>query len=96
MVLMDLSSANGTWVGDKQVSMHLLSPGDVFRLGNSRFAFEQRDEFDAVTSKVVLVSGLAQLATRVHKVRVPTAACDHAQGRANGYAFCPLCGQGIG
>jgi hypothetical protein len=41
LILIDLNSRNGTWVGDQEVSVHLLATGDEFCLAKAyRFRFE--------------------------------------------------------
>lgn len=54
-VLMDLSSNNGTFVGNRRVVRHRLSPGDEFRILRARFVYEevQEPEFDDVGSAPV-------------------------------------------
>lgn len=39
-VLVDLSSNNGTWVGERRVERHVLQPGDELRIMRSRFVYE--------------------------------------------------------
>ena len=38
-ILRDLSSGNGTFVGKEQIDEHLLSEGDVFRIGSTEMCF---------------------------------------------------------
>jgi pSer/pThr/pTyr-binding forkhead associated (FHA) protein len=43
-VLEDLGSANGLWVGDRQVRRHELEPGDTFRIEEYAVLFEPSDD----------------------------------------------------
>ena len=40
-VLLDLESSNGTFIGDKKITEHLLSPGDEIRIGKTTLVFKQ-------------------------------------------------------
>lgn len=39
-VLLDLESSNGTFIGDKKITEHLLSPGDEIRIGKTTLVFK--------------------------------------------------------
>jgi len=41
-MLMDLSSSNGTWIGDQPVMQHLLRDGDTFRVGDQLISYRTR------------------------------------------------------
>jgi len=41
--IQDLGSRNGTYVNEIQVNNHLLRSGDVVRIGNSRFVYQELD-----------------------------------------------------
>ncbi|MCX4246940.1 FHA domain-containing protein [Paraliomyxa miuraensis] len=51
VVLVDLSSDNGTFVESERVERHVLEEGEVIRFMRARFVFENRDD-DVVTSEV--------------------------------------------
>lgn len=39
MMLIDLSSTNGTWLGDRNIREHKLKSGDLFSIGGSQFLY---------------------------------------------------------
>jgi pSer/pThr/pTyr-binding forkhead associated (FHA) protein len=53
-VLVDLASNNGTFVGDKRIVRHRLTPGDEIRIMRARFVYEElEDEEDESASSAV-------------------------------------------
>ena len=41
-MLLDLSSSNGTWIGDQPVMQHLLNDGDAFRVGDQLITYRTK------------------------------------------------------
>jgi len=57
-VLVDLASNNGTFIGERRIVRHRLSPGDEIRIMRARFVYEELDDDDddeAETSAVFAV-----------------------------------------
>ena len=68
VILLDLSSDNGTFVEGQRISQHRLQPGEVFRVMSSQFVYERLESSDLVTSaafrhKVTSGDSLRQTAT---------------------------------
>ncbi|MFD5746512.1 FHA domain-containing protein [Streptomyces sp. NPDC127033] len=47
-VLHDRDSRNGTYVNERRVARHVLSPGDVIRIGDETFVFETQEAMETV------------------------------------------------
>ncbi len=71
-LLIDLGSANGTWVNDQRVSRHLLRDGDAVRIGEVRLAFN--DPPGGEPTVLVRVDELGQRPTLVAPPPPPPAA----------------------
>lgn len=72
-VLMDLASNNGTFVADKRVVRHRLTPGDEIRIMRARFVFEEvPDDEDVAASSAVF-------AVKVHSSETHRRTVDHWQ-----------------
>lgn len=75
VILRDLGSQNGTYVGDTQIVRQPLRPGDVFTIGRSRFLFEltpkqlRSQTHDVYERK--LISGHSFRTTQKHTVVPP-------------------------
>ncbi len=54
MVLMDLSSDNGTFVEGERITRHVLTAGQAIRVMRTRFTYEVIDRADVATSAVFL------------------------------------------
>ena len=66
MVLIDMSSKNGTYVGDVAIRQHELVRGDRFRIGESEFVYEQVAELEHPDPmELKLLSGPAAAVTSV-------------------------------
>lgn len=69
-VLIDLSSNNGTYVGDERVQRHVLGPGDELRIMRTRFVFEpvptDEDDGDSDVWAVKITNGLTLRQTVDH------------------------------
>ena len=52
MIVTDLSSDNGTFVGEQRVTRHLLRPGEAIRIMRSRFTYAQDEGSENKTSPI--------------------------------------------
>ena len=108
MVLMDLSSKNGTFVGDERVTKHVLQAGDEIRILGTVFVYEEVAE-DNVTLRSLndlkLLSGPAQEPTGMtarwedSQTDVMAVACKdplHALALEKRWRHCPACGGATG
>jgi NHLM bacteriocin system ABC transporter ATP-binding protein len=85
-MLVDVGSANGTWIGDRRVKEHLLDQGDRFRVGGTVIEFSARavasDEMSAweldKTSAIPLSTILPSLAAQ-ERVSAPARLEDEGQ-----------------
>ena len=102
LVLMDMSSTNGTFVGDEAISLHIVEPDTEFRIGETRFVVEAaedeepEDEDPMSVSSVQLrvVAGVAEDQTSIDamadmKCRDPL----HLRALAERWRYCPSCGE---
>ncbi|MBI2889980.1 MAG: FHA domain-containing protein [Nitrospirae bacterium] len=66
-VILDLSSRNGTFVGNERIRKHSLRVGDTFRIAGHTFTYEERDANDPVLQdpsvSIKLLSGPAKEGT---------------------------------
>jgi len=90
VMLIDMSSRNGTFVNDKKVPRHRLVPGDRIRVGASEFVYDElkRGELPEGSIAVTVVSGPAlrptilDMSEEIARVRGHTAASGDAPGAA--------------
>lgn len=107
-MLMDLSSQNGTFIGDERVTHRALHPGDSFRIGGSTFRYEgfapteqgsEGGDPELLEASINLLSGPAEDATSVVSGNQLSATmCGdpvHGLAQSKGWAHCPACGAKI-
>ena len=100
MVLMDLSSKNGTFIGEQSIGRHELQPGDVFRIGEGEFMYEEvnGEEPTADSVNLKILSGPAEERTVMDAAEAYERTCDRDDCPALDAAdwqFCPRCGLAI-
>lgn len=102
LVLMDLSSRNGTFVFEERVMRHPLSAGDTFRIGDTTFVFELTPEETGSESidDLRLLSGPAEEPTFLGDLGdapvTPRCKSDmHAKATMLKWKFCPACGEPV-
>ncbi|MBI2893172.1 MAG: FHA domain-containing protein [Deltaproteobacteria bacterium] len=103
MILLDLSSRNGTVVGDRSVGRHDLQPGDSIQIGDSRFVYEvlqasfepvllpsPEDPEDGPTETV------RALASSPMSIQTDPSLCVsplHQAAIERQWPYCPICGR---
>lgn len=97
MVLMDMSSRNGIYVGETRIAgQHVLHPGDSFRIGESELVLVDSAEPGELDEdmELKLVSGRAEENTFVDaRVEVGCGHEMHFKAVTSGWPYCPVCGQ---
>jgi pSer/pThr/pTyr-binding forkhead associated (FHA) protein len=93
VMLIDMSSRNGTFVNDKKVPRHRLVRGDRIRIGGSEFVYDElkRSELPEGSVAVTVVSGPALRQTNIDMAEVAARATSRAaaSGSAPGAATPP-------
>jgi pSer/pThr/pTyr-binding forkhead associated (FHA) protein len=77
--LLDLGSANGSYVNDIRVERMLLQPGDLIRLGNSQFRFERHSPIQQ--SGVTVIDAAADLDQALDQEILPFSVNETSQPR---------------
>lgn len=96
IMLIDLSSRNGTYISGDPISQAVLRAGDRFRVGDS--IFELSDSAPKGDEQIRLSSGVALEPTATN-AKAPVGLCTdplHVQALTENWRFCPSCGNSVG
>lgn len=94
MLLVDLSSDNGTWVEGERIERHVFGGGEVLRIMRTRLVYEQLHGTDAVTSavfrrKVTSGDSLRQTAAGARSLAMPGAIAERSRGYSRPQSAAP-------
>ncbi|MEK7867644.1 MAG: FHA domain-containing serine/threonine-protein kinase [Planctomycetota bacterium] len=93
----DLNSSNGTFVNQKKITAHVLSPGEEVLVGETIFTFEIESGEQSAEAQTATETGMPALMKAAAKM-APVAGAPTVQGESallTGHKFCAKCGRMI-
>ena len=79
-LLKDLGSLNGTYIGTKRISQHVLQDGDEISLGSTRLVYRDQSGKEQSVQKVTIAPGMMESHIR-QRIAVDMLRDAQAQGR---------------